>query len=70
LTDDGPVSKSFDYISYGTVCDPAELEAFLAHVLTVNERLEKDGRRATPGCPCCAGDQPPVKETRTTGRCS
>lgn len=42
--------KTFDYICYGTACDALELERFLTHTITVNERLEEQGRRKTPVC--------------------
>ncbi|MBK6691693.1 MAG: AAA family ATPase [Myxococcales bacterium] len=42
--------EAFDYVYYGTACDTAELERFLAHTMTVNDKLEADGRRKTPVC--------------------
>ncbi len=42
--------EAFDYVYYGTACDPQELGRFLVHVVTVNERLEADGKRKTPVC--------------------
>lgn len=42
--------EAFDYVYYGTPCDPEELTKFLEHVLTVNESLEASGKRKTPVC--------------------
>jgi MoxR-like ATPase len=42
--------EAFDYVYYGTACDPAELGKFLAHAVSVNESLEASGRRKTPVC--------------------
>lgn len=42
--------RQFDYLTYGTICDPGELERFLNHVMDVNDRLAKSGRRMTPVC--------------------
>lgn len=42
--------EAFDYVYYGTACDTAELERFLAHTMTVNDKLEAEGRRKTPVC--------------------
>ncbi|MEU4159431.1 AAA family ATPase [Actinoplanes sp. NPDC026670] len=44
------ISDGFDYVTYGSVCDPVELERFLGHTMTVNDRLVADGRRGTPVC--------------------
>ncbi|MFO0671588.1 MAG: AAA family ATPase [Polyangiaceae bacterium] len=42
--------ESFDYVYYGTACDPDELTKFLSHALAVNESLEASGKRKTPVC--------------------
>jgi len=41
---------AFDYLTYGTTCDPEELERFLQHTLDVNDGLALAGRRMTPVC--------------------
>ncbi|GIJ46585.1 hypothetical protein Val02_34710 [Virgisporangium aliadipatigenens] len=45
-----PTGEAFDYVTYGTACDPAELRRFLAHAMDVNERLAAEGRHGTPVC--------------------
>jgi hypothetical protein len=40
----------FDYVTYGTPCDPAELHRFLAHTMDANDRLAAAGRHPTPVC--------------------
>lgn len=39
-----------NYIYYGTRCDSAEVERFLLHTISTNERAEKAGHPKTPVC--------------------
>lgn len=40
----------YDYLTYGTACDAAELVRFLEHTLDVDAALEAKGARKTPVC--------------------
>lgn len=43
-------NKNFDYSYYGTKSTPEEVVTFIDHLLSVNQKAERDGRKRTPIC--------------------
>ncbi|MEM9071858.1 MAG: AAA family ATPase [Myxococcota bacterium] len=44
------MATNFEYIFYGTSCDPGEVDRFMDYVWKTNQELEEAGRRQTPLC--------------------